>query len=731
MKSSSATFSGLQIMVSVAQTTATAVVRRRGRTRLRWLWVQAQVQWHKACTCCDAWCRWCRWWWLGHQRTRHLSYPHGYGEQEECRCSVTRCLALVLAVVVLLPVLLFAVPHLVLPTPGGGDGIGGDGIGGDGIGGDGIGGDGIGGDGIGGEGMTHIKGQYQPQEDQPQADLYHSQAFLRNTLQAGSSIFCSNTSDVNHRRCHLQNVCYRTTSDGEQQFLFFHGPDTILENVPQDRYSPALASLSSVMDHNVQFFNYIDFQARNFEFEHHHISMITEPALLFRRFKPDNIMHVLHDDLLPLFFTLRSEFGAAAENRALLVCADEFSTSLSTQRLYELLTQRDILYLQHLQQDPAQLTCFSSLRVGISKRTTWYDYGFEHPQGPLPSKDVDGRDLRVFARFLISKLEQLAPAAASSSSQVSSSSVSPPAIRPQSPIAVFSRTRNRFILNEAKLIRTLRAAFHVPVVVVRMETHTFEEQVAILSTCRAAIGMHGSMMIMGMFLPPGALLLELFPFAVPPEHYTPYRTMAQLPGLDLVYVHWVNTIEANSVAHPDRPAHLGGIAHLPPSQQEEIRETMSIPQHTCCMNPFWLYRIYQDTFVDIYDVMQLLQDHMLPPPSAGRPLDTVRLLDAHPHQPRDIACSFEMLRVEHNEPTEALVVAWTPPINADDVRVSHYEVWVQELLRVFQTSDPFIAIDAAAVLSLPAQTIWVRAVSVHGTHNGPFAPPITCSRSEA
>lgn len=45
-----------------------------------------------------------------------------------------------------------------------------------------------------------------------------------------------------------------------------------------------------------------------------------------------------------------------------------------------------------------------------------------------------------------------------------------------------------------------------------------------------AIGLHGSLLIMSMFLPTTAVLVELFPYAVPADNYTPYRTLAQLPG---------------------------------------------------------------------------------------------------------------------------------------------------------------------------------------------------------
>ena len=49
------------------------------------------------------------------------------------------------------------------------------------------------------------------------------------------------------------------------------------------------------------------------------------------------------------------------------------------------------------------------------------------------------------------------------------------------------------------------------------------------------IGMHGSILIMTMFCRRGTVFLELFPFGVPPENYTPYKTLAGLSGMGIVY----------------------------------------------------------------------------------------------------------------------------------------------------------------------------------------------------
>ena len=50
--------------------------------------------------------------------------------------------------------------------------------------------------------------------------------------------------------------------------------------------------------------------------------------------------------------------------------------------------------------------------------------------------------------------------------------------------------------------------------------------------------MHGSILALAMFLPPRSAVVELFPYGVPPQDYTPYRTLAELPHMQLAYGAW-------------------------------------------------------------------------------------------------------------------------------------------------------------------------------------------------
>lgn len=111
--------------------------------------------------------------------------------------------------------------------------------------------------------------------------------------------------------------------------------------------------------------------------------------------------------------------------------------------------------------------------------------------------------------------------------------------------------------------------------------------------------MHGSVLIMSLFMPRRSVLIELYPYAVPPEGYTPYKTLAGLKGMNLVYRPWKNTHKENNIPHPDRDMYHGGLVHLSDDERRKIEETLTVPPHVCCTDPYWLFRIYQDTKVEV------------------------------------------------------------------------------------------------------------------------------------
>ena len=167
------------------------------------------------------------------------------------------------------------------------------------------------------------------------------------------------------------------------------------------------------------------------------------------------------------------------------------------------------------------MTCFRDAVVGLSRSRTWYQYGFGGPEGPL-NKTISGHDIRQFAHFMQKQLG-LKPLEKHS--------------KPHR-IVLLTRGSTRHILNQDELIDMLEKKFHTKVDIVSMENNTLASQVEILREAKLAIGMHGALLIMGLYLPPGSILIEMYPYAIPSENYTPYRTMAHFPGMGIAYRAW-------------------------------------------------------------------------------------------------------------------------------------------------------------------------------------------------
>lgn len=370
------------------------------------------------------------------------------------------------------------------------------------------------------------------------------------------------------------------------------------------------------------------------------------------------------------------ELGLDSETQAGVAFLDSHGWDSKRDVVYDALSPHSV-HIDSLPND--SVVCFNSLHLGLTKSTTWYQYGFFSPQGPVTGT-VDTRVVRVAAKTLSRRLGT-------------------PDVEPRDgwTVVLLTRSRNRLILNTDDLIAGLEARFNRNVVRLSMETHSVPELAKQLGSAGVVVGMHGSLLIGAAFLPRGAVLVELFPYGVPPEQYTPYRTAATVLGLQ--YVGWENLNESATTTHPKRSAALGGIAHLSVEQQRSIVETRRVPPHLCCTDPYWLFRIFSDTWVDVQDVVRLIPQPQLETaadengaliPATSRGAARCMIVEQAP----------PVLRIEFERSWSA---AFIPNL--------FYEVQVDELGQRWNTADPFITLDVSAnptVLDHPTLSVWVR-----------------------
>jgi len=476
-----------------------------------------------------------------------------------------------------------------------------------------------------------------------------------------SSVWCFGNHHTN-RMCYFHNLCYLPDVD---EFVFLHADHSAYIGTPENRYEPTLLDMSSIMDHNTQYFNFMDADATKLQSAIDNAMVVEQTSLIFRRFHPDNLMHVLHDDLIPLFHTILTlPFAKSTSWNSLLpydlqlVFMEGWDPG-PFEYLYNMFSTAKPLYKSNMLSVDYP-TCFREAYVGISKYTTWYQYGFVEPQGPSHDVRVTADNIRRFCEFM--RVQLNVTEVLSSSERV---------------IVLLSRRYNRLILNEIDLAFALAQNFNQKVVTVAMETHSFRDMIYLVSKSSILLGMHGSLLSLAMFLPRRSTVVELFPYAINPVHYTPYRTLVNLRGMDVNYLAWQNMDIAKTVPHPERSWDEGGITHLPQEEQQKIMSSHEVPLHLCCRNAEWLYRIYQDTIVDVDAVVSLLQNNdVWKPHSFSADKDYVGNKQLSPSHVRNIVCSGDKL--VHGQPS--LQLSWQPPANIGFINFVElkYEVWIQE-----------------------------------------------------
>ncbi|XP_078073042.1 protein O-linked-mannose beta-1,4-N-acetylglucosaminyltransferase 2 [Mustelus asterias] len=521
---------------------------------------------------------------------------------------------------------------------------------------------------------------------------------LQALMEDGTRMICTGRMHT-ERICRFESLCYYTEAE---EFVFFHSnASVLLPNLGSRRFQPALLDLSSVDDHTTQYFNFVELPVAALKLMPKPV-FVPDVALIMNRFNSDNLMHVFHDDLLPIYYTIQQFPDLDQDLR--LVFMEGWSEG-SHFDLYKTFSNKQPLLKDQLK-GLGKLLCFTKSYVGLSKMTTWYQYGFLQPQGPKANLLVSGNEIRQFANFMVQKLNVTRNSGG------------------EGYIVLFSRTLNRLILNEAELILVLAQEFQMKLVAVSLDDYSFGHLVGLISGASMLISMHGAQLVTALFLPPGAVVVELFPYAVNPENYTPYKTLASLPGMDLQYVAWQNTKEENTVTHPEWPREQGGIAHLIKAQQESIIKSKEVPRHLCCRNAEWLFRIYQDTLVDIPSLISTIHQTV----KSKLPLRKVRSGSLiFPGKVRDSQCQTSVQSAN----AAKLSISWQVPWNLKYLKVKEvkYEVWIQE--RGENTYMPYILpyqnyTFMENIKPFTTYQVWIRCI-FNKSLLGPFAEVLTCN----
>ena len=478
------------------------------------------------------------------------------------------------------------------------------------------------------------------------------------------------------RRCKFNSLCYRVDS---QEFIFIRDDRRSgLFNLPADRFSPALQYLGSV-GHNKFHFNYVEVDHSEYRqlLADHKLVRIKGLTLIFSRFKPDNLMHFVHDDLLPLYNTLQSILFASLDQKPerklnfflfddyFRIESDHYSRSF-----YLSLFKNVQLFYKNDFKAGNQLICFEDAEIGLDKGTVWYDYGFKRPQFAVNKTAGQKQLIRLYTNLIREAMVKQT-------------------VCSEQYTVLLSRTRSRLILNEDELVDQLEKSFDRKVLKIDLDNglDSVESLIRIFSCTRLMIGMHGAGLIFALFLPSGSTLIELFPYKTNPSYYTPYRQLASL--CDLHYFSWSNSLKANNFYN---------FKYLTEAIKEKIRRDEEVEPAKCCDESYFLFRIYQDTVLDRSEMAKLFE-RVKSEVGCVNDEKMVKLWT------KSIAPSG--VRANCSRSNGTIVLSWTKPWNMIDLAGIEYEVLIsiQKNSTMYSTKENRLVIDIGDQNEI---LVWIR-----------------------
>jgi protein O-mannose beta-1,4-N-acetylglucosaminyltransferase len=206
------------------------------------------------------------------------------------------------------------------------------------------------------------------------------------------------------RVCKFRNLCYHPKI--EEYFIIKDNTSTF-HGLASSGASPTL-SLVAIQNHSSFNWAYSEISASNPEFQNIKVRFEALPHFLLSRLIVDNVMHTLHDNAIGLFQLFKrvsvvsGDDPFSMDNR-LLIVDGHLQTTATLPLTY--LSHHPIRTMSYMNQDRDVVTCFKDAYVGNSDETTWYQYGFSSPQGPIPDKQVNGYHIREYSEFVKSRIK--------------------------------------------------------------------------------------------------------------------------------------------------------------------------------------------------------------------------------------------------------------------------------------------------------------------------------------
>lgn len=479
---------------------------------------------------------------------------------------------------------------------------------------------------------------------------YKLEYFTNDSFKMSSSVWCVKEAR-SQKLCRFKNVCYDTDF---RSLLFFLHEKSVIKGIAN--YSDLQKiQLSSVFPHNNFYANLSVLDVQNHKIKKH-ITILPQ-IFLFSRFKPNNIMHVIHDDLFPLFLTLEHVCLGSKDciKNYNLVIHDSHSPGPYF-NFYASMSEQKLIKLSEL--PPNNMLCFNEMLTGFVQDSLFYQYGFNEPQGPIENFFINTNDVQRFTTFIKEKLK-----------------VKETPFK-EADIVLLKRHKSRKILNIEEVKQMMENVYlrnfkkNYTNFLILDTSVNFSFLINVVSNCKILAGMHGAEMIFSIFLKPKSIVFELFPYAIQPEVVSFVKPISKIEGNFFHYYSWKNILKNNSFPHPDTHPLFGGINHLDTKLQEKIKSTVVVPPFPCCHDPNYLYHMYQDTLVSS-DFEEFFQNSLLNCLNEQESKETRGFINKwfSPSIVSNFSCEFQLDK-------KYLIIDWFPPFNVVKTTQLEYNICI-------------------------------------------------------
>jgi len=392
-----------------------------------------------------------------------------------------------------------------------------------------------------------------------------------------SSVWCHG-SHQDHRHCSFSNLCYSPHLD---QYLFFHsGNKSVLSGLddPSEQYN--LVRLSTFTGNSDFYLNYITMpQSSSDRFD---IEFVESPVLLLKRWQPLDPFHIIHDDLLPIYTTLKFLCFNDVNQ-----CSKEFIIGVEDQvksDLYETLFP-NVMYLSRYATffSDDQLLCFKKVTVGLEHESLWFNHGFDSLSGPISNMNFRPYLLEEFRRFVQKKLNIKTSKCAVDT------------------VIVFE---SEMFGNSEDIVKTLKKK-HPKIqfkTINPKKMSSLNDVIKEVSCAKALISFHSSYNVLSLFQKSGSGLLELFPYGLDESTLSQFAKLASLRRLH--YQSWINFDKDYSVASEKSELVL---SHLDQDTAESIRKLEHVAPVSCCNDAALHYKLNQVTTVKVDEFLSTFQ----------------------------------------------------------------------------------------------------------------------------